>query len=101
MEQTVWKLCFYRPIEQFRARIAAAAAGGADKKEALQKVEDPTHHILMGLYLVEAPESHLADQMECSHAFAMFAMALPLPGVQKLLLKPCSIAHSHIVIQTT
>ncbi|KAK9824966.1 hypothetical protein WJX74_010942 [Apatococcus lobatus] len=39
VEQSVWKLCFYRPIEQFRTRVTAAAAGGDEKKEALQKVK--------------------------------------------------------------
>ena len=38
VEQTVWKLCFYRPIEQFRQRVTAAAAGGVEKKDALLKV---------------------------------------------------------------
>ncbi|KAK9847606.1 hypothetical protein WJX84_003357 [Apatococcus fuscideae] len=39
VEQTVWKLCFYRPIEQFRQRVTAAAAGGVEKKDALLKVK--------------------------------------------------------------
>lgn len=41
VEPALWKSVYYRPIEEFRRRIKAAAAAGEKGKEPLQKVSEP------------------------------------------------------------
>ena len=41
MEQSLWKLCFYAVIEEFRRRITKSKAAGPPGEESLRKVRPP------------------------------------------------------------
>ena len=45
VEPALWKSVYYRPIEEFRRRIKAAAAAGERGREPLQKVESASFQL--------------------------------------------------------
>ncbi len=91
MEPALWKSVFYRPIEEFRRRIKAAAAAGEKGRAPLQKVG-----ALHATPVTHNYEAGCSDQylMQGVYSLTMFCTLAGEVDVWQILARCCAVLQA-------